>query len=110
MVSTGTERPRADGVREDPDVARLVPEGDLDARSVQGLRNELDVVLRDDAISTVVIDLGLVRFVDSSGLGALVAARIHAEATGTRLLLRNPGTQLHRLMTVTGTYDAFTWL
>jgi anti-sigma B factor antagonist len=108
VVSTGTERPRADGVH-DPEVARLTPEGDLDARSVQDLRNELDIVLRDEAITTVIIDLRLVRFVDSSGLGALVAARTHAEVTGTRLLLRNPGTQLRRLMTVTGTYEAFTW-
>ena len=110
MVSTGTERPRADGAPPEPRVARLAPEGDLDARSVQELRNELDAVLRDDAISTVVIDLRFVRFVDSSGLGALVAARTHAEVTGTRLLLRNPGTQLRRLMSVTGTYDAFTWV
>lgn len=102
------ERPRADGAHDDG-VVRLQPEGDLDAPSVQGLRNRLDAVLRDDTVTTVVIDLSLVRFLDSSGLGALIAARTHADVTGTSLILRNPGTQVLRLMHVTGAYEAFTW-
>jgi anti-sigma B factor antagonist len=109
-MSTSVARPRADAGDDDPRIAYLNPEGDLDARSVQQLRNQLDAVLRDDMFSTVVIDLRLVRFVDSSGLGALLAARTHADVTGTRLLLRNPGMQLQRLMAITGAQDVFTWV
>lgn len=108
-MSTSIERPRADAGDDDPSVVQLFPEGDLDARSVQGLRNELDGVLQNDGVSTVIIDLRLVRFVDSSGLGALIAARTHADVTGTRLLLRNPGNQLRRLMSITGAHDVFAW-
>lgn len=104
------ERSHPGDSRDDEGVAHLRPEGDLDARSVQDLRNQLDAVLQDDTVSTVVIDLDLVRFVDSSGLGALIAARTHADVTGTRLLLSKPGLQLRRLMSVTGAYDAFTWI
>ena len=110
-MSTIIERPGADADdNPDPQVAVLSPEGDLDARSVQTLRNDLDAVLRDDAIATVIIDLRFVRFVDSSGLGALIAARTHSDATGTRLFLRNAGTQLRRLMAITGAEDVFTWM
>ncbi|WP_375483660.1 STAS domain-containing protein [uncultured Jatrophihabitans sp.] len=90
-------------------VAVLRPEGDLDTGSVHELRERLDVVLNDDHVSTVVLDLTFIRFVDSSGLGALVEARLHAEATGTRLVLRNAGLQPLRLLRTTGAYDAFTW-
>jgi anti-sigma B factor antagonist len=109
-MSTSVDHNRAEtGGEHGGRTVHLSPEGDLDARSVQGLRNDLDAVLRDDTVATVVIDLRLVRFVDSSGLGALIAARTHADVTGTHLVLRNPATQLRRLMAITGAQDAFTW-
>ena len=111
-MSAGIERPHAGAAGTGPDddgVVRLALEGDLEVGSVQDLRNDLDAVLRDHRVSTVVLDLRLVRFVDSSGLGALIDARRHADATGTQLVLRNPGTQLRRLMSLTGTDKAFTW-
>jgi anti-anti-sigma factor len=57
----------------------------------------------------VIIDLRQLRFVDSSGLGALIALRDSTRAAGRRLLLRRPPAQLLRLMSITQTYNQFEW-
>ena len=62
--------------------------GDLDIATAPSLRDELSgvVVQGDD----VVVDLTGLRFIDSTGLGVLVAARRDAIDRGHKVTLRVP--------------------
>ncbi|AEV83788.1 antirepressor [Actinoplanes sp. SE50] len=91
-----TTRRQADGA--------LVVEvrGSLDAATVDGLRATLvDTVLRDRP-AVVVVDLTYVTFMDSVGLGALVAGERTVRDIGGRFRLRNPSEFVHRQLRVTG--------
>ena len=72
--------------------------GELDAATAAALQSELaDTVAR--AEGRIVIDLTEVPFVDSSGLGALVAVRKRAAAP---VVLRSPHDRVRMLLEVTG--------
>ncbi|HJQ41930.1 MAG TPA: STAS domain-containing protein [Jatrophihabitantaceae bacterium] len=65
-----------------------------------------------DAVRTsdrprVVIDLGDVTFLDSSGLGALVTIRTEAIDAGKDVRLRNVPPRVARVLAITGLTDAF---
>ena len=55
----------------------------------------------------VTVDLAEVTFMDSSGLGALVAARKHTTESGHRFQVRNESELVGRTMKLTGVYDYF---
>jgi anti-sigma B factor antagonist len=70
------------------------------------LRDRL-LELFDQGERDVVLDLGGVRFIDSSGLGVLVAAlKRYREADG-QLRLRSPTHQLHNMLDMTGLSKVF---
>ena len=54
---------------------------------------------------TVVVDLCEVAFLDSSGIGVLIAARNRLAATGGELTLHNPNDIVARTLTVVGLRD-----
>ncbi len=84
---------------------------------VVGLRGELDVadaakvaaaLVQVAALaSQVIVDLGGLEFIDSSGLAALVRARKHARQAGGDLLLAAPQQQVLRVLAVTRLTDVF---
>jgi len=84
---------------------------------VVALRGELDVT---DAASAaialaaaaargriIIIDLGGLEFIDSSGVAALVRVRKHAQHAGGNVLLAAPQRQVLRVLTVTRLIDDF---
>jgi anti-sigma B factor antagonist len=88
-----------------------------DGHGVVVLRGELDVA---DAASvaaalaavavrerTVIVDLAGLEFIDSSGVAALVLARVRARRAGGDLLLASPQDQVLRLLTVTRLAEVF---
>ena len=58
-------------IEEHEGVMIISPHGDLDAETIDGFQTRLDELLSDGA-HYFVIDLGDVRFLDSTGLAALV--------------------------------------
>ena len=54
---------------------------------------------------TIKIDLGLVSFMDSAAIGALVGAYKIAESGGARLVVQNPSPFAHRQLRVAGVAD-----
>ena len=62
-------------------VAVVTPRGDLDMATVQDVRRTLGGLL-DRGQSRLLIDLDGVGFIDSSGMGALIAAMKQARAAG----------------------------
>jgi anti-sigma B factor antagonist len=91
----------ADQVR----VARLL--GEVDLHSASALSEKLDYLLASD--SRIVLDLDEVGFLDSTGLGVLVAARTKAiEGNGAFVLVCNQP-RIIKLFAITGLQDVFTF-
>jgi anti-sigma B factor antagonist len=76
--------------------------GTLDAATVDALRSALLTTLAAHRPVTMVVDLTFVTFMDSMGIGALVAGHNAARETGTTFVLRNPSEFVHRQLRVTG--------
>jgi anti-sigma B factor antagonist len=72
--------------------------GDLDLFSYKTLRDLLEPELN----GTLIMDVGAVDFVDDSGLGTLVWSIKRLHNQGGSLVLRNPRSELLRVLDVTG--------
>jgi anti-sigma B factor antagonist len=87
-------------------VAFLHVRGEVDVANADQLRT-----LGQDAISDVVgtirVDLSEVSFIDSTGIGALVAVRNAAEKAGRTLVLERPGPRVQKVLDITGLTAVF---
>ncbi|MCU0312383.1 MAG: STAS domain-containing protein [Acidimicrobiales bacterium] len=81
-------------------------DGDLDAHSAPELDRAVESALADRPADTdrLVLDVGAVHFVDSSGLRSLVAARQGGERT---VVLRSPNRGFRRILEITGLDSEF---
>lgn len=86
----------------DERLATVFASGDLDVRTVDELRTTLAVLVSEASLEAIVIDAAAVEFVDSSGLGALVAIRKGADTAGKAFRVRRPADRLSRLLDRTG--------
>jgi anti-sigma B factor antagonist len=87
----------------DPPAAVVALVGEHDAYSAARLENELGVLL--DEARGIVVDLRDTEFMDSTTLGALLAARRQAEESRlgfTLVLPQRNYTQVHQLLDLTG--------
>jgi anti-sigma B factor antagonist len=82
-------------------VAHVALGGDLDTLSVPVLRQALDS-LYDAGHFGLNFDLSNLQFIDSSGIGALVAAWRKGQEAGGQVTATNPTTTVRRLLDVTG--------
>lgn len=64
----------------------IAPRGDLDMAAADQMKRTLTKLL-DDGSRKLLVDLGQVGYVDSSGMGALVASLKHARTVGGDLRL-----------------------
>ena len=74
--------------------------GDLDSFSVNLLRERINRLF-DESRYNIVVNLGSVNFVDSAGLGQLVAALKMAVHHGGDLILVNPNESVKDLLRIT---------
>ncbi len=81
--------------------------GVLDAATVDALRNALLGTLAADRPRAMIVDLTYVTFMDSLGVGALVAGYNAARELGSTFVLRNPSAFVHRQLRVTGLAEMF---
>ena len=97
-------RPVAEPVREGATVVEVA--GELDLHSAPQLRAELARAIESGAPPRVVVDLGGVTFLDSTGVGVLVGALKRArEADGT-LHFCNAQARVNRVFEITGLLGA----
>ena len=76
-------------------------QGEVDVQSAAQLTDRLVQIL-DSGQRSVVVDLSRLSFLDSTGLGALVAARNRAQQTGARLSLVCASERMLKLFRITG--------
>jgi anti-anti-sigma factor len=84
----------------------VVASGELDMAAAFQLESGLDPLLEDRAVEAVQLDLSEVGFVDSAGLGALLALRERAQDRGIALRISRASDPVRRLLDLTGLGDA----
>jgi anti-sigma B factor antagonist len=94
---------RVDVRREDRALVFAVA-GELDLATSPTLEQEIDRA-RDADVDLLIVDLRDLRFMDSTGLHALVKAHKQAHAAGRRFALIQGGGQIERLLNLTGVGD-----
>ena len=77
-------------------IAHLI--GDLTLPTAVSLRHDLEQVVTQEKVKDIVLDLALVLEVDSSGLGALVAASSFARTYGKRFILYHTEGQVNEAL------------
>lgn len=82
------------------DRVTVVPEGDISLETVDVLRTVLRNVVDSQDVAQVDIDMSAVTFLDSSGIGVLVAAHRAAAARGARLTLREPAAMVRMVLEI----------
>jgi len=83
----------------------LLLSGELDASSAPQVDEAVDALIAEGA-AELVIDLGEVTFIDSSGLRSLIRAR-KSMGNADVVRLRNPQVGTVRLLEITGLTDQF---
>jgi anti-anti-sigma factor len=86
----------------------VVAAGELDMAAAFKLESGVDPLLEDEAVDSVQLDLSDVGFVDSAGLGALLALRERAQDRGIALEIARASDPVRRLLELTGLGDALT--
>jgi anti-sigma B factor antagonist len=97
---------RVDVRNEDRAVVFAV-EGELDLASSPTLEQAIDSVSEDD-IDLLIVDLRELRFMDSTGLHALVKANKRAAEAGRKFAVVQGGAQIQRLLSLTGVGELLT--
>ena len=87
------------------DGATITPCGELDLQATGEFRKALRAAATGEAITTVVVDLSSVTFIDTTALGVLVAARAAAQRHGATFAVTNPGPMVTMVLTVSGLFD-----
>jgi anti-anti-sigma factor len=88
-------------------VAQVSLHGELDLDRASAVADELGSLLEQD-VTTVVVDVAGLTFLDSSGLRALLTAREKLEAGGATLELTNLSASVERVLDMTGTRSLLT--
>jgi anti-anti-sigma factor len=80
----------------------VTPEGDVSLETTPLLREVLRQVVDSQDGGTVDVDMHRVTFVDSAGIGVLVAAQRAATAKGVELMLIDPGPMIRMVLEISG--------
>ena len=94
-------------VHTQPGCVELAVSGELDMAAADELLHTATAALADHARHNLILDLSEVTFIDSTGLGALVAIRNTTQDRAVTLHLRDATPPVRRLMTITNLDTAF---
>ncbi|GAA2645014.1 STAS domain-containing protein [Paractinoplanes durhamensis] len=73
------------------DTTTVEPVGDVSMETVEVLREVLRTAVATHDSGRIDVDMSSVTFLDSTGIGVLVAAQRAAAGRGVQLMLRDPG-------------------
>jgi anti-anti-sigma factor len=76
--------------------------GELDMTATFKLESELERLLAGENVRLLVFDLAGLTFVDSAGLGALLAIHDRAGDLGVEMVLENPSAPVRRILDLSG--------
>jgi anti-sigma B factor antagonist len=92
---------------DDADASQIVVAvgGEVDPHTAPELEDALDKVTAGDGATRVVVDLGAVSFLDSSGLRVLISAHQNLKSADRSLVLRNLRPTTRQLFEITQLVD-----
>ena len=76
--------------------------GEIDHHSAASVRHEIDEMLMRLRPKMLRIDLSIVDFMDSSGLGLIMGRYSLMEKLGGETVLRNPGERVKKILSLAG--------
>ncbi|MFC0527645.1 STAS domain-containing protein [Phytohabitans kaempferiae] len=83
-------------------VLRIEVIGEVDMNSSDELATATRTAITTDDLAGIVVDLGKVSFMDSSGIRALLLQQEHAREYGVGYRIENPSPQVRRVLEITG--------
>jgi anti-anti-sigma factor len=86
---------------------QINPAGEVDADNAHELRETVNQLLVEGRSTLIKVDMSQVGFIDSVGIGALVACYHAAAASNVRLLVSSPTSYVHRILYVSGLLGLF---
>jgi anti-anti-sigma factor len=87
------------------DVVVVTPFGEVDRDTAPQLRRELAEAVSQAGAGRVEVELRHVTFMDSSGVGALLAGHRLAGSAGTRLRVRSPTPAVRTVLDITNVWQ-----
>ena len=87
------------------DTVTVQIEGELDHCSAERVRASLDALIEDARVKRLVIDLGRLTFMDSSGIGVIIGRYRTLSRRSGSVAVRNPSPQVDRLLQMSGLYQ-----
>lgn len=85
----------------------ISPRGEIDADNAHEIKEIVSGLLATSRPLCITVDLSGVSFIDSIGIGSLVACYHAAAASRVRLLVVNPTAYVHRVLYVSGLLGLF---
>lgn len=79
--------------------------GELDEHSAGYTRDTMDNLMSDSGFSKIVVDLGGLEFMDSTGIGVLIGRYKKMKARGIPIFVANPSKQIDKIFMMTALYD-----
>ena len=89
-------------VRRAGDIARVALRGELDLATAPRVEETLAQLAPDEALSTIVVDLRELQFLDSTGLRVLIQADAQARRDGQVLTIVRGPARISRLFAIAG--------
>jgi anti-anti-sigma factor len=86
---------------------QIHPVGEIDSDNCHQLREQVGALLAVEPPSLITVDMSQVPFIDSIGVGVLVACYHAAKASGVRLAVSNPTAYVHRILYISGLLGLF---
>ena len=72
--------------------------GELDHCSAQSIRRELDALIGEPGVKTLILDLRDMTFMDSSGIGLIMGRFKRMTELGSDILIANPSPAIRKLI------------
>ena len=72
--------------------------GEIDHHSAVSVRGKIDEAMFYYKPKTIIIDIGRVDFMDSSGIGLIMGRLAKAKEIGTSLIIQNPSKRIMRML------------
>ncbi len=102
IVRPETERFTVARTETAPGTVVLAIAGEVDICNARGLREEIGTILAESAVRRLTLDFAALDYLDSSGVGALVAGLRLAENRRVGFTVVNPRREVLRALTILG--------
>ncbi len=87
------------------DTATVLLSGELDHSAAAAVKRSLDEIIADRKITTLVLDLKNLTFMDSAGLGVIMGRYRQLAGRSGQMAVKNVSSSIDRIFTISGIYS-----